>query len=301
MQVSKYEAFIKTVELKSLTKAAEALGYTQSGVTHMLNALESELGLTLLQRGRAGAGPTSDGAEMLPYMQAVCDHERRLRIKAAELKGLESGTLRVGTFTSISVQWFPGILRAFRQAYPAVRVEMWNDDDAAVERLLMQGTIDCAFVEIPTQNPFSIEWLARDPIYAIVPEGHPLCAQEAVDKADLERYPFIWESDESANAESWSRRFAPKKRPEMSTTDDYAIMAMVECGLGVSVLPELVMARSGRRIVKKPLEPHAYRDLGIAVNLGQPPSAAARAFMEHARRFVQSEGDVPEADGPSNA
>lgn len=288
MNVSKYEAFLKTVELKSLTRAAETLGYTQSGVTHMLDALENELGLTLMQRGRGGVGATSDGAELTPFIRAVCDRERMLQNKAAELRGLESGTLRVGTFTSISVQWFPSILRSFRGAYPDIRVEMVNDNDLAIEALLMQGTLDCAFVEIPTQNPFAVEWLKRDPILAIVPEGHPLAAQEAVDMKDLARYPFIWESDDAAVSESWSRRFAPKKRPEMSTTDDYAIMAMVENGLGVSVLPELVMAHSDRRIVKKPFRPEAFRDLGIAVNIGQKPSAAASAFIEHARRCVSA-------------
>ncbi len=287
MNVSKYEAFIKTAELKSLTRAAEALGYTQSGVTHMLNALESELGLALLQRGRGGVGLTSDGAELLPYVRAVCDHERQLQNKVSELRGLVSGTLRVGTFTSISVQWFPEILKSFRGKHPDIRVEMWNDTDMTIESLLMQGTIDCAFVEIPTMNPFTIEWLARDSIFAIVPEGHPLCERESVSKEDLELYPFIWESESSANAESWSRKFAPKRKPEMSTTDDYAIMAMVESGLGVSVLPELVMQHTDRRIVKKELEPREYRDLGIAVNIGQKPSAAASAFIEHAKLCVQ--------------
>lgn len=289
MNVSKYEAFIKTAELHSLTRAAETLGYTQSGVTHMLNALESELGVTLLQRGRGGVGLTSDGAELLPYVRAVCDHERRLQNKVSELRGLVSGTLRVGTFTSISVQWFPGILKSFRGKYPDIRVEMWNDTDLAIENLLLQGTIDCAFVEIPTTNPFTIEWLARDPIYAIVPQGHPLCEREMVSKEDLELYPFIWEAETEADAESWSRRFAPKRKPEMSTTDDYAIMAMVENGLGVSVLPQLVMKHSDRRIVKKELEPRAFRDLGIAVNIGQKPSAAASAFIEHAKLWVQKE------------
>ncbi len=286
MNVSKYEAFLKVVELKSLTRAAEALGYTQSGVTHMMDALENELGLTLLQRGRSGAGLTSDGAELAPYVRAVCDRERVLRNKASELKGLVSGTLRVGTFTSISVQWFPSILRSFRGAYPDIRVEMWNDSDLKLEELLMHGTIDCAFVEIPTLNPFDVEWLARDPIYAIVPEEHPLAARGDVGMEDLADYPFIWESEDAAYSESWSRRFVPKKQPEMSTTDDYAIMAMVENGLGVSVLPELVMAHSDRRIVRKELRPAVYRDLGIAVNIGQKPSAAARAFIEHARACV---------------
>lgn len=286
MNISKYEAFIKTAELGSLTKAAQQLGYTQSGVTHMINSLEEEYGMVLLSRGRGGVSLTSDGEELLPMMSAVCDRERLLQNKAAELKGLVSGTLRVGTFTSISVQWFPGILRAYLSEYPEIRVEMWNDDNENIEALLLSGTIDCAFVELPTQDPFDVVWLAKDPIYAIMPEGHPLANNEAVSEEDLIEYPFIWEAD-TKNKESWTRRFAPKKRPEMSTTDDYAIMAMVENGLGISILPELVMAHSDRHLVKRELTPKAFRNLGIAVNLGQKPSASAKAFIAQAEAYIQ--------------
>ncbi len=288
MNLSKYEAFLKTAELKSLTKAADALGYTQSGVSHMLNALETELGLQLLQRGRGGVGVTSDGEELLPLIRAVCDRERVLENRVTELRGLMGGTLRVGSFTSVSVQWVPAILKSFRGDYPKIRVEMWNGTDDELEKWLTEGTIDCAFVEIPTKNPFTIEYLARDPILGIMPEGHPLVEKDAISTEDLSRYPFIWEMESGGRVEAWAERYIPQiQHPQLSTTDDYAVMAMVENGLGVSILPELVMQHSDRRIVKKPLKPLAYRDLGIAVNVGQKPSAAAAEFIRHARICVQ--------------
>lgn len=286
MNVSKYEAFLSTAAHRSLTAAAEELGYTQSGVSHMLSSLEDEWGVTLLQRSRGGVGLTSDGAELLPYVQAVCDRERMLRNKVHDIRGLMSGTLRVGTFTSVAVQWIPGILHAFRQEYPAIRVELFHGNDDQIQAWMAAGSIDCAFVEIPTAEPFTVTYLARDRVLAIVPEGHPLADKPRLTREDLQPYPFIWEMENDTQVEAWAKKYIPHVKAATTTTDDYAIMAMVENGLGVSILPELVMQHTDRRIVKKELDPLAYRDLGIAVNVGQKPSAAAEAFIRHAVAFV---------------
>lgn len=286
MNVSKYEAFLGTAAHRSLTAAAGELGYTQSGVSHMLASLEGEWGLTLLQRGRGGVGLTSDGVELLPYVQAVCDRERQLQNKVEELRGLMGGTLRVGVFASVAAQWIPGILKTFRADHPSIRVELFHGNYEQVEAWLTAGSLDCAFVEIPTDQPFSVTYLQRDRVLAIMPEGHPLADRERLTREDLQPYPFIWEMETDTQVEAWAKRYIADVKPATTTTDDYAIMAMVENGLGVSILPELVMQHTDRRIVKKELEPIAYRDLGIAVNLGQKPSAAAAAFIRHAVAFV---------------
>ena len=87
MNQSKYLVFLKTVELGSITRAAEALGYTQSAVSRVVAELEREWGLELLTRGRTGVEPTSHGEVMLPYMRAVCNAEKELEEQVAELHG----------------------------------------------------------------------------------------------------------------------------------------------------------------------------------------------------------------------
>lgn len=286
MRLTRYEAFLRIVELESLTKAAEALGYTQSGLSHMLAALEDSFGVRLLIRSRSGVRLSADGEELLPYIRGVCDRERALENKLRELGGLVSGTLRIGTFTSVSVQWIPAILKAYREAYPDIRVELFYGADSELEGWLAEGRIDCCFVEIPTELPFDTVRLKRDPIYAIVPQGHPLASAPSVTSEELARWPIIWESQDRGEMEAWGKHILPEKTPETITMDDYTIMAMVESGLGISVLPELVMQHTDRRIVKKEFNPPAYRDLGIAVPLGMKPSAAARAFITFAQKLV---------------
>ena len=102
MSIQKYEAFIKTVEMGGLTKAAEALGYTQSGISHMIQSLEDEVGASSMHRDRAGIRMTSVGEQLLPYFTEVCASERKLEGKIRDILNLESGLS-----ASVHLQVFP--------------------------------------------------------------------------------------------------------------------------------------------------------------------------------------------------
>lgn len=78
MPVNKYEAFMRTVELRSITRAAESLGVTQSAVSHMISSLEGELGFALLKRSRSGAYPTADGERVIPAIRGILSSHEQL-------------------------------------------------------------------------------------------------------------------------------------------------------------------------------------------------------------------------------
>ena len=139
MNQSKYLVFLKTVELGSITRAAEALGYTQSAVSRVVAELEAGVGLELLTRGRSGVEPTSHGEVMLPYMRAVCNAEKELEEQVAELHGLARGTLRVGTFASVSIHWLPAIMKEFLTLYPGIRFELLSKWEFAEVEDLLRG------------------------------------------------------------------------------------------------------------------------------------------------------------------
>ena len=103
VNLNKYQILLKTVELGSITRAAEALGYTQSAVSRVIADLEREWDMELLTRSRTGVVLSSSGAALLPYVQAVCNAGRELEEQVAELHGLTRGTLRVDTFASASI------------------------------------------------------------------------------------------------------------------------------------------------------------------------------------------------------
>ena len=113
MANQKYDAFLTVARLGSFKAAAEELGYTQAGISYLVNALEKELGLTLFLREYGGVHLTTEGREVLGLVQAINADEHALAARVRELADREGGLVRVGAFTSVAIEWFPSIARAF--------------------------------------------------------------------------------------------------------------------------------------------------------------------------------------------
>lgn len=170
MDLTKYQVFLKTVECGSFTAAAQQLSFTQSGVSHAISGLEEELGVTLLSRSRGGVTLTADGWALMPYIQEICRQQRSIEERAKDLRGLETGVVRVAVFTSVSVQWMPYILKSFREQYPNIEFELLPSNyNTEIARWIQDGTADCGFLVLPTEPNLDCWLLQRDP------SGRPLC------------------------------------------------------------------------------------------------------------------------------
>ena len=126
--IEKYRALMSAVELGSLTRAAEALGCTQSAVSHAIASLEQELGFRLLLRARSGIRLTDEGERMLPAVRSLLSAGEQLEQTAASIRGLDQGTVRIGAFTSVAVHWLPAVLKEFQRDYPHVSFRLLNGD-----------------------------------------------------------------------------------------------------------------------------------------------------------------------------
>lgn len=282
MSIHKYEAFLKTIELGSLTKAAQYLKYTQSGISHMIKALEDELDLTLLSRNRSGVNISSAGRELLPYFISIYNEQRRLMEKVNDLHGLNCGMIRIGTFSSISVQWLPRALKSFQEKYNNIDFEMYHGDYYEIENWIMQGRVDCGIVALPAKKRLETSFLIRDRFVAILPENHPLSTVKYFNINELINEPYIKIEDGEDNeigAILDKYNIIPNVR--FVAKDDYAIMSMVENGLGISILPELCLQRMPYKIIKKELNINVFRDIGIAFKNLNQLSSATKHFIEH--------------------
>ncbi|MBQ7736229.1 MAG: LysR family transcriptional regulator [Oscillospiraceae bacterium] len=288
MDTKKYEVFEKIVEYSSLTRAAEELGLTQSGVSHVLAALEEEFGFPLLRRSRVGARLTPEGEALMPRVREVLRSQERLEQAAAELRGLAAGTVRVATFTSVAVHWLPGMLQEFQALYPRVDFRLFNGDYHDVDRWLSDGSADVGFVALPTELRCPCTPLKEDRLLAVLPKNHPLAALEVCPAAAVAREPFISlleTSDDDARRALEAAGVTPNVR--FTTKDDYAIIAMVEQGLGVSIMPELLLTGREDGVALRPLEPAASRTLALAVPAGDAAGPATRRFAEFVREWVE--------------
>lgn len=287
MNLSQYEAFVKAVEAGTMTKAAEELGYTQSGLTRALNALEEQWGVKLLTRGRSGVKPTTEGELLLPYVRTVLHDQRRLMERIDEINGLREGLIRVGTFNSVSAQWLPGMIESFRQSYPGIRFELLHGTDAQIVSWIADGRVDVGFVAYPTAPELEAEFLYRDPIVAIVSEKDSHADMDEFDIAELSQLPYIALNE---GVEDEITAILEQNRITLDArfveSDDHAVIAMVEQGLGVSLMSVMMLQGFDRRIVSLPINPPGYRDLGIACRSRGLLSDAAAVFYEHACRWV---------------
>lgn len=282
--LQKYFAYVKTVELGSFSKAAEALNYSQSGVSRMIADLEEECGLMLLKRDRAGVRLTSDGIALLPFARNLCEEYLRLREQVDELNGLQKGIIRIGTFASAAQNWLPGIIKRFHKDYPNIEYEILLGDFDEIETWINEGRIDFGFVELPTRDAFITKELEKDEFVAIIPKNHPFAGDEQpcfpIEK--LEDEPFILlEKNGRVEIADFLKEHELKLNVRFTTWDDYTIMSMVEQGIGISILPRLILKRLPYDIVIKPLSKPTFRTIGIARKSGGTQSAALKRFIPY--------------------
>ena len=282
MNIQKYMAFVKTVEYGSFTKAAEILHYSQSGISRMINDLEKEWKIVLLDRGKSGVKLTSDGMKLLPHAKNVCMEYEKLQMEIDELTGLQSGLIRIGTFSSVATHWLPNIIREFQRAYPNIEYELLLGDYTEIEDWISDGRVDCGFLRLPTRPELETIFLEQDRLLAVLPEQHSLVHLEKFPVVALCDEPFmLLEKGAKTEVSEIFERCNLTPKVHFTTWDDYAIMSMVESGLGISILPELILKRVPYRIVAKELDVPAYRKIGIALRSKTNASLAVKRFLDY--------------------
>lgn len=281
MNIQKYMAFVKTIEYGSLTKASEMLHYSQSGISRMIHDLEQEWKVCLLERNHKGVKLTSDGMRLMPHMKRICAEYEKMQMEIDDLNGLSSGLIRIGTFSSVATHWIPNIIRQFQKEYPNINYELLLGDYTEIEQWINDGMVDCGFLRLPASNDFETTFLEQDRLLAVLPKNHYLASLDVVPLAELVREPFML-LEKGAKAEISNLFERSSLTPDIwfTTWDDYAIMSMVESGLGVSILPELILKRIPYDIAVRELDIPAYRKIGIALRDKKTASLAVKKFMD---------------------
>jgi len=282
MNIQKYLAFVKAVEYGSFSETAKRLNYSQSGVSRMISDLEKEWQLTLLERNKSGVKLTSDGLKLFPHAKRICMAYEKLQMEIDELNGLGSGLIRIGTFSSVATHWLPNIIKAFQKTYPNIEYELLLGDYGEIETWLLEGRIDCGFLRLPARPDFETLFLSQDRLMAILPIEHALASLKKVPLASLCQEPFmLLKKGKQSEVIELFERCNLKPKVHFTTWDDYAIMSMVENGLGVSILPELILERTPYHIIAKELDIPAYRKIGLALKSKKNASPALKRFLAY--------------------
>ena len=278
----KYLAFVRTVEKGSFTKAAEDLHYAQSSISKMIADLETEWGMTLLERSKSGVCLTSAGEQLLPFLRKALEGYNELEGQICRMRGLETGVVRIGTFSSVAINWLPNVFSKLQKDYPGIGYEMLLGDYNEVERWIDGGRVDCGFLRLPTAYDFDTIPLMRDEYKVVLPVGHPLTKKETIPVNDLNDQPFLL-LEHGGKTEVSDLLSAYRVTPDVrfTTWEDFAIMAMVEKGMGIGILPDLILKRVPYRIEVRSLAEPYYRSIGLAMKNREHLTPAVQKFVEY--------------------
>lgn len=280
--MQRYIALEKILELNSFTRAADALGYTQSAISQMISSLENELSIKLLNRSRTGVSLTIEGRELYPFIQRSILQYRAMQERANEIRGLDSGIIRMGTISSVTCHWMPFLINGFKKIYPNVQFLFHQGDYTSIQEWIKNGEVDFGIVTPPAANGMETVVIKEGEMFAIFPNNHRLAERNSVRLEEIADEPYILmeEGHYSEPLEAF-RKAGIEPKIEYTIHDDYAIMNMVEAGLGVSILAELILRRTCYDIVAVPVEPPVMRTLAIGYKERAALPIAAKYFIDY--------------------
>lgn len=288
MESKKLEALLMAVDLGSFTKAAEVLGYTQSGLTHMMNSLEKEVGFTLLERGRSGVRLTEEGERIAPAVREFLQANARLDSVIEQVASSRTEIIRVSAYASIAMHWLPGIIQRFREECPDVDVDIRMADHVDVPyELLAQGKMDAILVSPQDEGQYEWVHLADDPMFAVLPRDFDTQGMTAFPLAAFEARDFIMPSQGfDKDIMRIFNRIGVKPHILPTWVDDPTVISMVSHGLGVSMMTELTVRGRTDGVKLLPVEPASLRELGLAVRSLDAASDGLRHFIDCTKRVV---------------
>lgn len=293
MSIQKYRAFLKVWELKSLTKAAEDLGYTQPSISHMISSLEHELGMALFIRTKTGIFPTENAKQLFPYFQQIISTEDALVETAYKIRGIEIGSLRVGAYLSISTQWLPSIVSDYLKNHPNIGLQFLIGTNEEICQWLLSGKIDIALTSDRIPNNYDFLPLYEDPILAVLHKDNPLASQEIIDLQDLVRFPLFVpyeSSDRKIEAIMAFEHLKPNIRFRIK--GGASTFAMINQGLGVTLTHKLSVFAdipAYSNIISLPIKQHYSRIIGICIQSYKHASPAELSFIEALQDFTKKE------------
>ena len=292
-----YRIFDLVASTNSLTKTAEIVHLTPSAVSHSLRKLEERLGMQLVVRNRDGLRLTQYGQELIPHVRYALKAEERLQQEIVRICDIRTGILNVGVFSSVGCNWMPDIMLRMQKEYPQIKMYIHQGSYTGLEAAVANGELDAAFVSVPITGSIPAYPLLHDRLMCITPKSFEAENGDYITLEDLRKNTLILphaESDFDARAflesDFDARAFLSANNIEMENphqlADDALIIAMVESGQGISIMPELVLDYLGGNIRVFPIEGAPFRTIGIATQRSEYVTPVTKIFVRTVQDYV---------------
>ena len=266
MDIKKYEAFLVSAESGSFSAAVDKLGYTPAGIGQMVDSVEESLGVSLLNRQYSGVALTECGKELIEQIRRLVEDEKTLRQTAAGMNRVVSGSVSVGAYPYLASSWIPHILKEFSLVYPNINIIVQEGSYLQLDEWMTLNRIDFALTGYDPDPRYSWIKLGVSPLMLVVPEGHAFSERESVRLEEIFTETFIM-SGQGKNHDV-ERALGPsygRLNIAYSTSEDRSAMAMVESGLGISIMNKMSIDDLNRRVKCINFEEDLNTELGILV------------------------------------
>lgn len=287
MGASKFKVLLTAVDLGSFSAAAQKLGYTQSGLTHMMNTLEGEVGFPILQRGHYGIKLTPAGERLIPRIRELVMCEEALESEIRIVRSYGDNVVRIGAYSSIAEAWLPTIVQRLEREIPGVTVNIQTGTVAELYGGLSEGRFDLCY---GSRNPkYDFRWipLFTDRFYAVLPRDYPVRADE-FPLSGFNGTKFLMPGlgfDDDIGAVFAENGIRPFVTP--TYVDDPAILSMVEHNLGISMLSELILGGRKNAVRFVPIVPEVSRTLVVAMKPDRVPTVPVKRLIALTKEFVK--------------
>jgi DNA-binding transcriptional LysR family regulator len=284
MQVQQLKSFVAVASLRHFTQAAESLGVTQPSLSKQIRALEADLGATLFSRTRGGITLTAAGEALLPLAQRIVADLDTARREVADVVGLQHGRVRLGATPSLCTSLVAEVLRRYRTRHPKIELRITEGGSQDLVDAMGRGVLDLAVVILPEEGDLD-ESLSVTPILreSLVVASTKLLNRRSGDGrfrvADLERYDLVMFAEGYALRESTLTAcaragFVPTFAVEGGEMD--AVLGFVEAGLGVALVPRLVLTTRPNLVATPLAPPGVHRTIALAYRREPELSHAAQ-------------------------
>jgi len=287
MTLFQLEVFLKVVEMGSFTKAGEQIGLSQSAVSQAVAALESELNCKLLTRNRNGVSLTNRGERITGHIRDLLMIKAKIINEATGIAEMENETIKIGSIPSMSAKLLPGLIGSFKKRFPGAEVILYEGSYEEVRNWLKLSVVDVGVVA-GEKNEFEFIPLLQDKMVVFVPESHRLSNQSTIELKDIAHEPFIMPKEYQNVLQTIFKEQNLSPSIPFEVRDMATIMAMVQEGVGNTIVPEMAIPATWTKVNASYLHPQVYQNLGLEVRLPDYISPATAAFIHEAQEYTKN-------------
>ena len=287
--MSKYDIILDVFRTGSISKTAQSKNYSQPAVSQIISSFEKEIGFSVFKREKNGLFPTRQGALLFDSILKITQEENKIQKIVQSCASTDRGTIKIGTFESISTNWLPTILEMFSIDHPSVNYELVHGTYDTIQKDIALDRIDCGFTtSLLSEKNLTFCPLLDDEFMVVLPRGHELSKKAAILAQDLADYPMVI-SAEGLNYDIGNILDNSHIRPNIRILrgEDMSSVLFVEKGLGIGIFPQLILNGLKKDISCRPFVEHYSRIIGIATQDSPYISPLTRDFIKTVHKYIQ--------------